>query len=705
MNWYVLIPLIAAFTNILLGLGVFLSDVRNSIRRVFALFCSCVALWNFSCAMMYFLPQNGAAFWAQLLILPLVFIAPTFFHFVLTFIKGQSNFRKNLGIAGYAFGGGLLVISRISPIVLGVEHHYWGYYPQVSELTHLIDFQFFSLMIYGIYLLVKQYAHETSYVLRNQIKYLFTGVILALASSSTNFTPFIGIELYPIGHLGQIFYTVIIACTIIKYRLWDINVLVKVGILYITFLALFFLFLLSVVLAILSAFGEQMKVNDIFITGLMILIAFPTGYLGFSRVARWASQQILMGGKNRIASIEQLGNQVLSSTDQDMNNLVSKILNKLSEIMGVSGVSIFFLESKSKKYDIVYSRDYISDSERIASISSDSPLIDILLTQRKPIVKEELELKASFGSSEQSEKEKLLAAAAQLDEFGVAVCIPLFRRGMIGMFNFAPKRSGKVFFTEELNELAILGNQIAITLENAKLMEELRNKAEELTRSNRELEQFAYIASHDLQEPLRSVSGYLQLIERRYKNKLDADAEKFITHAVAAAMRMHTQINDLLAYSRVGTHSKLFEPTDCNFVVDQVVANLQAAIDKSGAVVTYNSLPTIMADASQMVQLFQNLISNAIKFRSDKPPEIHIGAERTNGEWLFSVRDNGIGIDPQYSERIFQVFQRLHDPTEYPGTGIGLAICKKIVERHGGRIWVESSQGKGSTFFFTIPGT
>jgi light-regulated signal transduction histidine kinase (bacteriophytochrome) len=201
------------------------------------------------------------------------------------------------------------------------------------------------------------------------------------------------------------------------------------------------------------------------------------------------------------------------------------------------------------------------------------------------------------------------------------------------------------------------------------------------------------------------VSGYLQLIERRYKNKLDADAEKFITHAVAAAMRMHTQINDLLAYSRVGTHSKLFEQTDCNFVVDQVVANLQAAIDKSGAVVTYNSLPTIMADASQMVQLFQNLISNAIKFRSDKPPEIHIGAERTNGEWLFSVRDNGIGIDPQYSERIFQVFQRLHDPTEYPGTGIGLAICKKIVERHGGRIWVESSQGKGSTFFFTIPGT
>ena len=240
--------------------------------------------------------------------------------------------------------------------------------------------------------------------------------------------------------------------------------------------------------------------------------------------------------------------------------------------------------------------------------------------------------------------------------------------------------------------------------------EALAQKTRELIRSNKELEEFAYVASHDLQEPLRMIASYTQLIARRYQGALDAEADEFIKYAVDGATRMQVLINDLLAYSRVGTHGKSFELTDCSEVVARVLENLKIAIDESRAAVRSSSLPTIMADATQLTQLFQNLISNAIKFRAGQPPEIQIDADRTQDPqaparqgWRFSVRDNGIGIEQKYFDRIFVIFQRLHGRDEYPGTGIGLAICKKIVERHGGRIWLESEPGKGTTFYFTIP--
>jgi PAS domain S-box-containing protein len=239
--------------------------------------------------------------------------------------------------------------------------------------------------------------------------------------------------------------------------------------------------------------------------------------------------------------------------------------------------------------------------------------------------------------------------------------------------------------------------------ERKRAEEALAETAEDLERSNRELELFAYVASHDLQEPLRMVASYTQLLARRYKDKLDGDAREFITFAVDGAIRMQKLINDLLMYSRVGTKGKPFEATDGESVFHAVISNLKIAIQESGAVVTHDPLPTVLGDTVQLIQLFQNLIGNAIKFRGKEPPEIHVGVGKKGDEWIFSVRDNGIGIDPQYFDRIFVIFQRLHTRDEYPGTGIGLAVGKKIVERHGGRIWVESEPGKGATFFFTMP--
>ncbi|MBW4672475.1 MAG: GAF domain-containing protein [Desmonostoc geniculatum HA4340-LM1] len=330
-----------------------------------------------------------------------------------------------------------------------------------------------------------------------------------------------------------------------------------------------------------------------------------------------------------------------------------------------------------------------------------------------------------------------------LEQFAVKanLVVPiLVREGIWGLLlahQCAAPRKWNNFETELLQQL---GNQIGIALSQGQLLEQQTRQSQELARSNAELEQFAYVASHDLQEPLRMVTSYLQLLEQRYKNQLDINADEFINYAVDGARRMQTLINDLLNYSRVSTRGQPFKRVDCNIVLKQAIANLKLAIADSKAVITYDTLPEVIADATQLTQVFQNLIANAIKFCQNQQPEIHIGVGSGDGEmgsrrpeeqgsnqesfpsaplplcppaplpppiqpneYIFSVRDNGIGLESQYAERIFIIFQRLHGRDKYPGTGIGLAICKKIIERHDGRIWVESKVGQGSTFYFTLP--
>jgi len=268
--------------------------------------------------------------------------------------------------------------------------------------------------------------------------------------------------------------------------------------------------------------------------------------------------------------------------------------------------------------------------------------------------------------------------------------------------------------SDEIGQVATAFNQMATELTElyggleqkiAERTAQLEAQTSELARSNAELAQFAYIASHDLQEPLRMINSYLRLIERRYQGQLDKEADEFINFALDGSARMQQLISDLLAYSRVGTRNQPVDPVDCGLILQQVLDNLQIAIYESGAVVTADVLPTLLVDPTYMGQLLQNLVANAIKFRSNHTPHIQISVwyHAQAKEWLFSVADNGIGIEPDSFERIFLIFQRLHTRNEYPGTGIGLAICKKIVDRHGGRIWVESVLGQGTTFYFTIP--
>ena len=276
---------------------------------------------------------------------------------------------------------------------------------------------------------------------------------------------------------------------------------------------------------------------------------------------------------------------------------------------------------------------------------------------------------------------------------------------------FSPRKKQFIAFFTDITKRKKLEEELKKSHDNLELKVQERTAEldiliDELKRSNAELQQFAYVSSHDLQEPLRTIASFTQLLERRYKGKLDSDADEFMDYIVEAAKRMQQLINDLLEYSRVATKGAEFQQVDTEEVLDNVLQNLKSSIEENNAEITHDELPTVIADKVQLVQLFQNLIGNAIKFKKpDEPPKIHISAQKDEkkNEYVFSVSDNGIGMEPQYAERIFIIFQRLHTRDVYKGTGIGLSIAKKIIERHGGRIWVESEFGVGSTFYFTIP--
>jgi light-regulated signal transduction histidine kinase (bacteriophytochrome) len=285
--------------------------------------------------------------------------------------------------------------------------------------------------------------------------------------------------------------------------------------------------------------------------------------------------------------------------------------------------------------------------------------------------------------------------------------IPVFLAIILIIFNIIPDYT--IFNLETVNNclraisLIIVGIVISILSEHiSKRQVEFNQITEDLRRSNEDLQQFAYVASHDLQEPLRAIVSFSQLLEEKYQGKIDKDSKEFIHFITDGAKKMNTLIKDLLLYSRITTQAKPSKLTNLEDVINDALFNLKESIEESRAIITYDEMPTLKIDRTQFIQLFQNLISNAIKFRREEPPKIHIGVNKIDNEWFFSVKDNGIGIEQKYFSKLFNIFYRLHTKEEYPGTGIGLPICKKIIQRYGGKIWVESEVGKGSTFYFTI---
>jgi signal transduction histidine kinase len=386
--------------------------------------------------------------------------------------------------------------------------------------------------------------------------------------------------------------------------------------------------------------------------------------------------------------LKELSQDIASS---DIESLLKKFTEKVREFFKVDVTDVRIIEKgvwKVRGVSGIEPENVQSDSTGTSRGRS-----RWVIQNRKPLLVPDLLKQTEFSGGESIRKVGIRGY----------VGVPLFSRGgevigILRVLTYEPRE----FSQSEVDLLQQLANGAAIALANARLYEDLALQANDLRRSNAELEQFAYVASHDLQEPLRMITGYTNLLAKRYKGKLDQDADDYIGYAADGAKRMHGLINDLLRYSRVGTKGKEFALTDCEAVLAETLVGLQIAIQESGATITHDPLPNVMGDESQLGQLFQNLIANGIRYRDSKAPEIHVSCKPEGEEWLFSVKDNGIGIDPKYAERIFVIFQRLHTREEYSGTGIGLAVCKKIVERHGGKIWVESEPGKGATFHFTL---
>jgi len=349
-----------------------------------------------------------------------------------------------------------------------------------------------------------------------------------------------------------------------------------------------------------------------------------------------------------------------------------------------------------------YARNLLETSlDALVTISAEGKITDVNTATEKITGTSRERLIGSDFADYFTEPEMARAGYLKVFEQGQVMDYPLAIRHTSGAITEV-LYNASVYRNEQGKVLGVFAAARDITARK-RAEDKLLGVLAELERSNNDLEQFASIASHDLQEPLRMVASYTQLLAERYEGQLDEKAKKYIAYAVDGAIRMQRLVNDLLAYSRIGTRGNPIETTGSDSLLGEAIRNLATTIEESKAIVTNEELPMVRADASQLVQVFQNLLANAIKFRGEDFPHIHVSAQDEGCAWVFSVRDNGIGIDRQDAERIFVIFQRLHTRQEYPGTGIGLAVCKRIVERHGGKIWFESEPGKGSTFFFTVP--
>lgn len=375
------------------------------------------------------------------------------------------------------------------------------------------------------------------------------------------------------------------------------------------------------------------------------------------------------------------------------------------EVVGVFAAARDISERKRIEVSLrrasAYNRSLLEASlDPLVTIAPDGKISDVNIATEKVTGRSRQELIGTDFSDYFTDPEKARAGYRQA-----------FREGRVDDYELEVRHRGghitpvvynaSVYSDESGEVIGVFAAARDIT-ERKRAEGALKKYAADLARSNADLEQFAYVASHDLQEPLRTVASFTQLLAQRYRGKLGADAEDFIGYAVEGARRMQVLVNDLLAYSRVGTRGGELAPTRSEATLEAALANLKQSVEEAGATVSHDPLPTVLADETQLCQVFQNLVGNALKFRSSEPPRVHISAQPADGQWRFSVRDNGIGIDPQHAERIFVIFQRLHAASKYPGTGLGLAISKRIVERHGGRIWVESELGKGATFYFTM---
>lgn len=392
--------------------------------------------------------------------------------------------------------------------------------------------------------------------------------------------------------------------------------------------------------------------------------------------------------------LAQIGRIMTSS--EDIDEVYDRFTEAVTSVIPADRLSIVVVDADARQHKARY---YAGIDVPLATLDVWRPLdgqvIETVVRSQQPQVVDESNIAAVLAQSPRLQDGVAAGLRTWMD-------VPvILEQTVVAVMRFM-SRTPNAYDARDQALAVLITAQIAGAVANAQSIESLLATQAELARSNAELEQFAYVASHDLQEPLRMVASYVGLLERRYRGQLDSDADDFIAFAVDGARRMQALLNGLLDLSRVGTRGRELEPTESETAMRDALINLEQAIGEAGADVSNDPLPTVLGDRVQLTQLFQNLVSNAVKFNTSERPRVAVTANRTGTLWEFAVADNGIGIDPAHFDRIFQVFQRLHTRDTFEGTGIGLSVCRKIVERHGGTIWPESVKGQGTTFRFTL---
>ncbi|MDJ0688649.1 MAG: ATP-binding protein [Xenococcaceae cyanobacterium MO_188.B32] len=399
--------------------------------------------------------------------------------------------------------------------------------------------------------------------------------------------------------------------------------------------------------------------------------------------------------------IGRLSSQFINISAEKINDSIREGLQTISNFAGVDRTYLFLFAQP----DMLLAHTYQWSNLQSRSVIFPSDKTE--LEQNIPWVMDKIKYKQIINLPnidnlplEASQDQNYL----QQQNIKSLLMLPMFYGGsLVGLLGFDSISQQRNWTKGDIQLLRLAGEIFINAIERCRQQQQLILRTQQLESSNQELQQFTHIVSHDLQEPLRAISSYTELLEEEYREQLDAEAREYINFVVGGAQRMKQLIQDLLVFSRVGRQPQNFSLVSCEEVLKEVIANLKIAIDENEAVITWDRLPQVVADKSQLIQLWQNLIANSIKFRSEESPKIHISVTTKEQEFVFCLRDNGIGIDPKHAERIFVIFQRLHTRRTYPGTGIGLAICKKIIERHRGMIWLESVPGSGTAFYFSLP--
>jgi signal transduction histidine kinase len=740
-----------AFSGIALGCYLVLmaitghQSIKKRTNQAFVLYLAAMVFWQFTAlAVSLSRSSEAALFWYRLMTAGMVGQFIFYCFFVLAF-RGMERMRS-LSVAGWAIFFTALVLSSTGLIIKDVSEIETAglHVPEFGPLVPLIGVATYAFLVIGVVLLFQGYFRTRSLVQRNRFKYLLIGSGVIALGSVSNLIP--ALQALALDVVANVVNAVLIAYAILRYHLLDITVVVRRGLLYsIPTVIIGAAYFLSISLALVvfhAVAGPQLFLVSLCVALLSAVVAQPV-----RDKAQFLIDKVFFREKYDSSLMLQRLSSAAAST-LDLSRLTSMILDEVTSTMHIQTAVLFLKRADTGEFwpNAGLGLDHGVETR----LRRGHPILSWLYGNDNILTRQDVDVKTRFKGLWEDEWEDLAKIGAEL-------YVPLRAAGeLVGILAVGPKLSEQMYSQDDQLTLRTLANQTAVAIANAQLYwdleealkdlrrahdeleervqertaelasanqalqveigeriraeEQLQRHATELERSNQELQQFAYVASHDLQEPLRMVTSYVQLLERRYRDQFDADANDFMDFVVEGANRMQQLIKGLLAYSRVGTQGKPFESVDCQRVVGHVLGNLQVAIEDSRATVTHDPLPTVTADPTQLVQLFQNLLGNALKFRNAEPPQIHIGAEwQDNGasgkgaQWLFSVQDNGIGLEPQYAEQIFLIFQRLHTRDEYPGTGIGLSICKRIVERHEGRIWVESQLGEGATFFFTLP--